>query len=130
RSIAPVVGTPLLSVVPAASFLKSTWTPNCAIDPAARAWPWARSRHQAGSATAERSLGAAVGSCVRKATLKKALGAERLPAPPGWVLSEFCWGIRYLSFALSDRPTAAASHTVLPVGSHSECGTSPSIGRR
>src|SRR5436309_15272565 len=98
RSIAPVAGTPLLSVVPAASFLKSTFAKNCAIEPLASAWAWARSRHHAGSATADRSLGAAVGS-FRNATLKKALGAASVPAPPGFVASEFWWGIRYLSFA-------------------------------
>ena len=66
------------------SLAKSTEAKNGLMSPAARAVPWARSRHHAALVmTAVPSVGAWKGSSRRKATLKKAAGAEAVPAPPG-----------------------------------------------
>ena len=62
---------------------------------AASAVPCDRSRHHAADViTAVPSVGDGNGSAVRNATLKKAAGAEAVPAPPGWPASAAGCGSR------------------------------------
>src|SRR5436305_8513274 len=101
RSMGPVCGTPLLSVTPPASLEKSTSAWKGERSPVLSDWPCALSRHQAGLVAVPVGLVlSGIGSLKRNATLKKAVGLESVPAPPGCVASAACCGTRYELVAL------------------------------
>ena len=89
RSIGPVLGTALLSLTPDRSLAKFTNAASELMLPAASAWPWSASRHQAGFLAVRGTLSglcrSGIGSCVRNAVSKKAGGLVAEPAPPGVV---------------------------------------------